>query len=140
MSGSCGKIVLFIIAAVAALNILLAAFGWNTIISKNSTTNDPTEKLHFALENLRHELRMVHNRQNQTPNVPQLVTEVSLAPKSVHLKVSNEKSDAEMNSSNPSKSVVIFTMDSISSYENNSLSGGAAGEILLIFLCKQINL
>lgn len=138
MGHSCGEIILFVIVGIAALNLLVAAFGWSSLSKGNYTINsDPTEDLHLALENLRHELRMVHKTAllsntsltKQTHGTSPVLVHMPAPANSTNAKTA-QLAPIRPPESRTLKTVVIFTMDSISSYEKNSLSGGASGEML----------
>lgn len=140
MGRSCGEIVLIVIVGIAALNLLFTAFGWSGLVRQGGpkSNKDPAEDLHVALENLRQELRRIHSaasannshRMHTIPNLQPLRAEgLSSADENIAVHKTDFPTPVlKRAGSRAPKSVVIFTMDSIGSYEKNSLSGGAAGE------------
>lgn len=138
MRCSCGELVLCIIVGIAAINLLFAVFGWHSFIKQSNlstVSNDSTEKLHLALENLRHELRLVHsnlptNLSSNTKPLPDIFHSIIHKVDTTDSATTSFKQPHTITSSHAVKSVVVFTMDSIASYEKNSLNGGAAGELL----------
>ena len=104
---------------------------------------DKIQSLHVALANLQLEIDAIHN-QNEFNNVSVFSSQpiwrlenkvtsrqeqtqrdaASLTDSTLQRKENKQERSVE---ANISKRAVIFTMDSIGSYEKNSLSGGAAG-------------
>jgi len=95
---------------------------------------DKMKSLHTALANLQHEIDVIHHQTvQQDQTVQQVATSNSelasrpskLKPMPNEHRISHESAHISVHKA--LKRAVIFTMDSIGSYERNSLSGGAAG-------------
>eukprot|EP00600_Ochromonadales_sp_CCMP1393_P005461 CAMPEP_0174960418 /NCGR_PEP_ID=MMETSP0004_2-20121128/3695_1 /TAXON_ID=420556 /ORGANISM="Ochromonas sp., Strain CCMP1393" /LENGTH=277 /DNA_ID=CAMNT_0016208793 /DNA_START=226 /DNA_END=1056 /DNA_ORIENTATION=- len=83
--------------------------------------------LNSTLIGLRNELVALRGQKSQLPHIDDVKSNVSIRQLPSH----NRITPATGHVTKISKTAVIFTMDSIESYEKNSLAGGAAGELTI---------
>ena len=153
MARSLWKSVISILLLVAMAHLFVSIYlnsthFANEISNVDSHGSSVRIKLNTTLETLHNELLKLKSRRqynamltdksysqslSKSTTVPYRENHIPLVPKDHQLtKIENEKTMAfESTSMPPKRNAVLFTMDSISSYEENSKKGGAAGEILI---------
>ena len=153
MARSLWKSVISILLLVAMAHLFVSIYlnsthFANEISNVDSHGSSVRINLNTTLEALHNELLKLKSRRqynamltdksysqslSKSTIVPYRENHIPLVPKDHQLtKIENEKTMAfESTSMPPKRNAVLFTMDSISSYEENSKKGGAAGEILI---------
>ena len=139
-----------VLLVIVTLNIFFASLGWD--LAHTIRHNDPEikrmEELHAALTALHKELHTIQkasknessvNEVNESASSPRIATGVNPTVSTLisqqviknspvdEQNVTPKSSDQPRKPMDKNKSALIFTMDSIASYEQNSLAGGASG-------------
>lgn len=114
----------YIVYAVLALLVLFNVFLWKDPV-KPRNDEFVLSSLNDTLRAVNKELAAIHDKMLEKKSI--VVTTSSTRSVSEPIQSHVEKPKEHVRNSKK-KRAVLFTMDSIESYEKNSLSGGAAGK------------